>query len=128
MSNPKPPSPPPQSSQADCPRVVDLILYALGQSDADERRHVETHLRDAQCRDCRRWLDQAGRVRAEQCVSGRWGLDASAAMRSAAFNTASPWPPARSHVPAPGAPWQQDAFRDLERRLSLLDESARGTP
>jgi len=121
-------SPPPSGHStlgtSGCPRVADLINYALGQATSSDRRRIETHLHDMDCGHCRRWIEKAGRFRDEPCPA--------AANRSL--------PPAAgpglcgSHLPAPGEQtpmpespkWQRAAFRDLEKRLNVLESGQTG--
>jgi hypothetical protein len=104
-----------------CPPVADLIQYALGQASADERRRIETHLRDEDCSPCRSWIEKAGALRTELWPDAKNKPPSSPIFAaSAAFSP----PPATALPPVlDSTRWQQDAFRDLECRLRLLDEA-----
>lgn len=118
--NPKPP----QAGPAGCPQVADLILYALGQASPDDRRRVEAHLSDSHCRDCRRWVDSAARLKAEAWDEAQTptptGKDEGPSRAAQAAGFSSPRPRGKSM--ADDVHWQQVAFRDLERRLQQLDD------
>ena len=99
-----PPGPEPQAlGTAGHPPVADLILYALGKGPPSDRQQIESHLRQFGCDECRRWIDQATLVRAR---------------------SSSPPEPAGQRAPLADDPkWQQQAWRELERRLRMLEES-----
>lgn len=98
-----------------CPRVADLITYALGQCGSDDRQRVEAHLKEADCGLCRGWLEKAARFRTD-------------AWPDLAALTPDPLPrssPA-DQTPIPtSSKWQRQAFQDLEERLRLLEENQR---
>lgn len=98
-----------------CPRVADLITYALGQCAADERQRVESHLQDGNCCQCRGWVEQAMRFRTDA-----WPDLAALPARSTTSH------PTNDQTPIPpSSKWQRQAFQDLEERLRALDENQR---
>lgn len=100
-----------------CPRVADLITYALGQCGSDDRQRVEAHLQETQCALCRGWLDKAARFRTDAWPD---------MMTPPALQFCSSSPPAADQTPIPpSSKWQRQAFQDLEDRLRLLDENQR---
>jgi hypothetical protein len=104
----------------DCPRVAELINYALGRAAAGDCRRVEDHLRRGECEPCRRWLDGAARFRTEP-VADAACPPAAAGLRSAVALQQRPAPGERT--PLPESPrWQRLAFCDLEERLRRLEE------
>jgi len=98
--------------------VADLIDYALGQITPDERRRIENHLNGANCPQCRGWIEKTARLRGEPWPEGK------GPMSSPVHLAAGPSPaPAAARAPAPESSWwQQEAFRELERRLRQLEE------
>jgi hypothetical protein len=77
-----------------CPCVADLVDYARGNSNSDDRQRIESHLQSTSCGYCRSWIAKA---------------------------TAHDAP--SSDAPPLSAKWnRQAAFRDLERRLELLED------
>jgi hypothetical protein len=77
-----------------CPSVADLVDYALGNAPSDDRQRIDSHLQNTSCGYCRSWIAKA---------------------------TAKDSPPPDA-LPI-SAKWsRQAAFRDLERRLELLED------
>ena len=117
--------PPPVSGHSQqgtkgCPCVADLIHYALGQAAPDERQRIEAHLQNANCGHCRSWIEKAGRLGAEPWSGAR---SKAAGIPASPVSLFSPHPTfAAPAPPSDTSPWQQEALRDLERRLQLLDE------
>lgn len=107
----------------DCPRVAELICYALGQAIGEECRRIEAHLKNGDCDYCRRWIENASRHRPEPSLDPDKSLDPSAVFTSPRPAVASPSD--RTPIP-PSARWQRQVFVDLERRLTLLEESSGG--
>jgi hypothetical protein len=105
----------------ECPRVAELINYALGQASTGECRRVEDHLRQGECEACRRWLDQAGRFRTVPApeAAPRWRGEP---LLAAVVLPRRPAP--GEQTPLPESPrWQHQAFSELEERLRLLEEA-----
>lgn len=102
---------------ASCPRVADLINYALGQAASDDRQRVEAHLNE-DCNHCRGWVEKASRFRTEPWpnATGK-DLDPPESLDSPTSCSPSDQTP----IPASSI-WQKQAFRDLEQRLRLLEE------
>jgi hypothetical protein len=105
----------------ECPRVADLIGFALGHAlEAIDHRRVELHLKDGDCEHCRRWIENAKIHRKEPWPDrdGK-GLDPSKI-----FNSPRPVvPPPTDLTPIPpSSRWQRHVFIDLEQRLSFLEE------
>src|SRR5947209_6038659 len=120
-------SPPPSGHStlgtSGCPRVADLILYALGQSTSSDRRRIETHLHDMDCGHCRRWIEKAGRFRDEPCPVPNRPLSPDAG--PVRCGPALPAP--GEQTPMPESPrWQRAAFGDLEERLRVLENGQTG--
>jgi hypothetical protein len=102
-----------------CPRVADLIHYALGQGGSEDRRRIEAHLQQSGCPWCRGWIDGAARHRDES-------LPANPGLSLGIFaHPPSPPPPVSNPTPIPeSAKWQRQAFAELQRRLEMLEETA----
>jgi hypothetical protein len=101
-----------------CPRVADLIHYALGQAHGEDRRRVESHLQAGACSRCQHWFEQAAHFRQEPM------LDAARMSHRLANLPAAP-PPSNpaDQTPIPeSSRWQRQAFRELEQRLRMLEE------
>jgi hypothetical protein len=96
-----------------CPRVADLIDYALGQLSGDERRLVEEHLHREDCSACRGWVEKASRFGPEPMPNGSMTPVPAAAARSLP-SVSDPTP-----IP-PSAKFQRQALNDLEERLRAL--------
>ncbi|HEV3256090.1 MAG TPA: hypothetical protein VG013_04360 [Gemmataceae bacterium] len=121
-------SPPPSGQStlgtSSCPRVADLINYALGQATSSDRQRIEGHLHDMDCSHCRRWIEKAGRFRDEPCPGA-----ASPPVRLAAgpVPCASAARPTGDQTPMPESPkWQRAAFQELQQRLKLLENGPTG--
>jgi hypothetical protein len=100
-----------------CPRVADLIQYALGRAHGEDRRRVERHLQAGTCSRCQHWFEQASHFRQEPL------LDATRMSQPLANRPASPPPNQADQTPIPeSSRWQRQAFRDLEQRLRSLEE------
>ncbi len=107
-------TPLPKSSS--CPHVADLIDFALGQAASDQEQQLRQHLLAENCSSCRSWVEQAAQHR------GRPPIDWSK-MTVASFTSLSSSPPTSDPTPVPeNAKWQRQAFRDLEKRLGLVEE------
>lgn len=104
-----------QTGTQTCPRVADLIDYALGQSSGDERRQVEEHLNREDCNLCRGWVEKASRFGPEPMPNGSLTPVPAAASRSLP-SVSDPTP-----IP-PSAKFQRQALADLEERLRALGE------
>jgi hypothetical protein len=101
-----------------CPRVADLIDYALGQANADDRQRVEAHLQTEECNICRSWVEKAARLRAEPWPNGTLTptpVALSAPAASAPINSPTPIPPSSK--------FQRQVLTDLEERLRALEEN-----
>src|SRR5579885_2619851 len=108
----------PAARTRNCPAVADLIGYALGQLAGEDRRRIEAHLHDGDCKECRGWIEKAVRFRAEPGPNGTGKCATLGPLLALA-----PCPPAGDQTPVPrSARWQRTAFRDLEQRLRMLDE------
>jgi predicted anti-sigma-YlaC factor YlaD len=83
----------------ECPLVADLIDYALGHAAPEDRHRIDDHLNNGHCKDCRRWIDQAGSYRSTSLSN-----------------------PANAPTKLDTAQWQRQAFLDLEKRLRGLEE------
>ena len=92
----------PAVKPAECPCVADLIDFAEGRADPEDRRRIETHLESTSCPHCRGWIAKA-------------------------TATLPPDPPAANPGPArllpDSAKWQRQAFLDLQQRLKELEDS-----
>ncbi len=113
MADPQPPSPTTSgqtvSGVLTCPRVAELIHYALGQIHGDDRQRVRDHLRDGSCGRCHRWFE-----RAKQFRENPWIDDAED----------RPSPGVSDPTPIPeSARWQRQEFARLRRLLEALEES-----
>lgn len=122
MSEPRfMPAPARASVGADvCPCVAELIGYALGQVSHEDRQRIDAHLQKENCDHCRGWIEQAARYRTEPRpvpLGKEAGLHATFALPPALPPVSSDQTP----VP-PSARWQQQAFRDLEKRLRALED------
>jgi hypothetical protein len=93
--------------------VADLIHYALGEAHGEDHRRVEVHLQAGTCPRCEGWLEQAALLRQEPKLD----VPPTGSLRPVPATTNDPTPIPES------ARWQKQAFRDLERRLRLLEES-----
>jgi hypothetical protein len=82
----------------ECPSVADLIDYALDRAGTEDRQRIETHLKNSGCGHCRSWIDKAGTPA-----------------------SAKDPPPGKSTLTS-ASKWRQEAFRDLEERLTSLEE------
>ncbi len=102
-----------------CPGLADLIDYALGRATPLERQRIEDHLQLRSCSHCQAWVEQAARFRQEPNV-GEKNLASGPAKRPA-FPSSLPSVSDRTPVPE-NAKWQGQVFRDLEKRLRLLEE------
>ena len=105
---------------AECPRVADLIDYALGLASGENRRQVEAHLQRGECSWCRSWIHRATGFRQEP-----W-LDEEKLSANPPLAVPNPSPPTSflDRTPFPeNSKWQRQAFRDLKKRLKLLEES-----
>jgi hypothetical protein len=103
---------PPTTSS--CPRVADLIHYALGQIHGDDRRRVENHLQAGTCSRCQHWFEQAMQFRQEPRPD---------APRISSHLAAPPSSNPSDQTPIPeSSRWQRQAFRELEQRLRRLEE------
>ncbi|HZU35226.1 MAG TPA: hypothetical protein VFA18_04940 [Gemmataceae bacterium] len=103
-----------------CPRVADLIQYALGLAGLAERQRVDEHLKRGGCDSCRRWLDNAARHRsrlpADASPQSSFLLDRPRGLPPAP-------PPTDDPTPLPeSAKWQRSAFAELESRLRELEQ------
>jgi len=107
-----------------CPRVADLILYALGQATSSDRLRIDAHLHDMDCSHCRRWIDQAGRFRDEPCP-GTADRPVRFAAGPVACAPAALAPGEQTPMPE-SAKWQRAAFHDLEARLKRLENGPTG--
>jgi hypothetical protein len=96
-----------------CPRVADLIDYALGQLGGEERRQIEEHLNHEDCSACRGWVEKASRFGPEPMPNGSMTPVPAAAAR-ALPSVSDPTP-----IP-PSAKFQRQALADLEERLRAL--------
>jgi hypothetical protein len=102
-----------------CPRVADLIDYALGQASSDDRQRVEAHLQNEDCSICRSWVEKAARLRAEPWPNGSLTPTPVALSLPAAAS-----PPVNSPTPIPpSSKFQRQALADLEERLRALEEN-----
>src|SRR5262249_5169447 len=110
--------PPPSAVGTSCPPVADLIHYALGQASSDERRCIEGHLHGENCSQCRSWGEKTPRSRGELRPTLLSRSDLPSTLRIASFPSVSDPTP----IP-PSSKWQRAAFRELEQRLRLLEES-----
>jgi hypothetical protein len=121
-----------------CPRVAELIDYALGQGSNDDRQRVEAHLKGDDCTVCRSWVEKANGFRAEpnpnQCSPHVPGEEVvtrgvtNTLANGSLTPSPSPVPPSSPSVndPTPIPPsskFQRQALRDLEERLRLLEEN-----
>jgi hypothetical protein len=96
--------------------VADLIDFALGQSAPEQEQQFRHHLLAENCSSCRSWVDQAASHRGEPPID--WSK-----MTLAPLVSLSSPPPTSDPTPVPeNAKWQRQAFRDLEKRLSMLEE------
>lgn len=103
---------PPAVKTGECPCVADLIDFAQGRIGPDDRRRIETHLTRNNCSHCQSWIAKAGGTSAGE----------SGASQSAHLATADK---SRSNsAAADRSSWQRLAFRDLEGRLSQLEEGS----
>jgi hypothetical protein len=99
-----------------CPQVADLIDFALGQSAPEQEQQFRHHLLAENCSSCRSWVDQVASHRGEPSID--WSK-----MTWAPLASLSSPPPTSDPTPVPeNAKWQRQAFRDLEKRLSMLEE------
>lgn len=106
-----------QHKTSSCPQVADIIDFALGQATPEMEPQLRHHLLDESCYTCRNWVDQAARHR------GRPPFDWTKVSLSAVSLPLSP-PTSSDPTPVPeNAKWQRQAFRDLEKRLSMLEDS-----
>jgi hypothetical protein len=100
-----------------CPYVADLIEFVVGQSAKDLEEQIRYHLVADNCSSCRSWVDQANRYRDKPPID--WSK-----MSLTAIPLQSALPSSSDPTPVPeNAKWQRQAFRDLERRLALLEQS-----
>lgn len=97
-----------------CPRVADLIDYALGQLSGDDRRRIEEHVQHDGCSLCRSWVEKASRFGPEPMPNG--SLTPIPASARAALPSVSDQTP----IP-PSAKFQRQALADLEERLRALE-------
>jgi hypothetical protein len=102
-----------------CPRVAELIDYVLGRAAPADGRRVAAHLETGNCSHCLRWVQQAADFRTEPFVDPAalpsFSKTPRKAVRSISVSDPTPIPE--------NAKWQRQAFRDLEDRLRLLDET-----
>src|SRR5580704_15515583 len=94
-----------------CPRVADLIDYALGQLSGDDRQRVADHLnQQEECSSCRGWVEKAAQFRAAPMMNGGacGTLTPAPAFCSAPLSVNDPTP-----IP-PSSRFQRQALLDLE--------------
>lgn len=106
-----------QLKTSTCPHVADLIDFSLGQAAPEIEPQIRHHLLAENCSSCRNWVDQAARHR------GRSPIDWTKVTLSALALPASS-PPTSDPTPVPeNAKWQRQAFRALEKQLTMLEDS-----
>ncbi len=124
MAEQRYPSPPPSglpgSGSAGCPPVADLILFALDQVSAPERRRIENHLSSSNCLHCQGWVNRTRQVQASLGAQAGPKPSPSFPVDSFAF---VPTVLTRSGTSRSSASsqWQKKAFQELERRLQELE-------
>src|SRR5262245_42716455 len=105
---------------AACPRVADLIDYALGRATSDDQSRIETHLNATDCNWCRSWLDKADGFKSTHQANGQ--LTSPTAGSAALFSPCRGESESLCDSEPDNAKQQREAFRDLQRRLQRLEE------
>jgi hypothetical protein len=98
-----------------CPQVADLIDFALERLGLELQHQIRHHLLTDNCSSCRNWVDQVIHHREAPPID--WSK-----LTKTILAPISTLPSSSDPTPVPeNAKFQRQAFRELERRLGLLE-------